>query len=426
MSRREIQPSSGVRGSLRVPPSKSLTNRHLNLALLASKPARLRRPLLSEDTTTFLEALRVLGMAVSGSREALTLAPAHDVAGAKIWCEASGTMMRFLTAALAGRTGRWELDGIDRLRERPLGPLIEALRALGADVVCMRREGYLPLAIRGGELSGGRVRIAGGESSQYLSALMMAASRAGGEVSIECKDLISSPYVDLTLRALAEWGGRCEQLADGEYLVRPAELHGGSRLVEGDFSSACYFAAAAALVGGQLTMYHLHKNSGQGDRLFLDVLAEMGVRYVWDGDDLIIKGGQRLAAVDRDLSDLPDQVPTLACLAPFAAGTTKIRNVPHLRLKESDRLAVVAEGLRSVGAEVEELPDGLVIPGVWADSDPPVGEAVVDAVQDHRIAMSFSLLGLRRAGTSIIGADAVNKSYPAFWEDLDRCTRHGG
>jgi 3-phosphoshikimate 1-carboxyvinyltransferase len=330
-------------------------------------------------------------------------------------------MLRFLTATLAATEGVWRLDGCERLRQRPLGPLIAGLRRLGADIRYLGSIGHAPLVIRGCRLRGGRVEVRAAESSQYVSALVMAGTRADATLDIGIDALSSRPYLDLTLETVAEWGGRVQWSGPRSLRVLPTPLAGGRIRIEGDFSSACYFAAGAALLGGRLKLYDLRQNTRQGDRRFLDLLLSMGAGFRWGSEHLEVEGSGRLRAIERDMSDMPDQVPTLAAVAPFATGTTRITNVAHLRLKESDRLAEVARGLRTAGAAVEELVDGLVIPGVWAEAEPPESAVCLDSADDHRLAMSFALLGLRRPGISIAEPGVVAKSYPGFWRDFERC-----
>lgn len=441
-----------IAGTLEPPPSKSLTHRAFALALLAREPLVVERPLDAEDTRLFRRALERLGwrLAEEGEEEAgqaeavqprgggaargggepetasrrasrLALAPGPLPPRAEIDCGNAGTMFRFLVAVLAATPGDWRLDGVPRLRERTVGPLVDALRALGAEIACERSDGFAPLAIRGRRLAGGRVELDAGVSSQFLSALLMAALVAEGPVEIAVPALTSRPYVDLTLGAVERFGGRVEATAEG-WRVRPGLAGPGTFRVEGDFSAAAYPAAAAALTGGRVLLTGLPAASRQGDRGFLELLAAMGAEVRWrpDEDAVEIAGTGRLAAVDRDLSAMPDQVPTLAALAPFARGITTIRGVPHLRIKESDRLAAMVEGLRAIGAEAEETADGLVVPGVWAERrpEPPPAPLPVDPHGDHRIAMSLAVAGLARPGVLVTRPRVVEKSYPRFWDDL--------
>jgi len=421
-----------VRGRLRVPPSKSVSHRQLALALLARSPVEVRNLLRAEDIDLFLAALRAMGWTVEeraerddagdGSRT-VRLAPGSPPGEATLECGNAGTLMRFLVALAATVPGAWTLDGTARLRERPVGPLVAALQALGVAVTWHGRVGFPPLTVAGHTFRGGETTIDAGESSQYLSALLLAALGAQQPTRVRVTALTSAPYVDVTLQLIARWGGRVEASA-GSFVVTPGlrpPLVDVDVEVEGDFSAAAYPAAAAALTGGEVTLRGLRRASAQGDREFLEVLRRMGAEVSWRGDELQVAGGGALTAVDVDMGSMPDQVPTLAALAPFARGTTAIRNVPHLRIKESDRLAAMARELGRAGAVVEERADGLVIPGVWADvalAALPRTPVSVDPHGDHRIAMSMALVGLRRPGLRIAHPEVVAKSYPRFWDDL--------
>ena len=412
-------------GRLRVPPSKSQTHRYFNLALLAGAPLVVERPLVADDTRLFLEALRRCGFRVEEEAGRVRLKPAGppapEAGEIEILCGNAGTMFRFLVAALTVIPGVWRLDGTPRLRERPVGPLIVALRRLGARIDCLEAEGFAPLRIEGGTLGSGATSVHAKDSSQYLSALLMAALRAPGEVVVEAESLTSQPYIEVTLDAIAAFSGTVEPLGPQTWRVRPSRLRtAGVVEVEGDWSAAAYPAAAAALTGGEVVLEGLAPDSWQGDRGFLELLRAMGAEAVWSGRELTVRG-RELHGIEADLSSMPDQVPTLAALAPFARGETKITNVAHLRIKESDRLNAMATGLRQLGAEVDEGPDWLRIPGLWADRNPPdVGEIRVDPHDDHRIAMSLALVGLLRPGVVVTSPGVVAKSYPGFWEDFEK------
>lgn len=413
-----------VDGRLRVPSSKSLTQRYFDLAMVGRRPLTVRRPLLSEDTHLFLGALQATGFRVERDGDDLRLEPGPPPPRGErreIFCGNGGTLFRFATAALAAVPGRYRLDGVERLRERTVGPLIEALRGLGAEIVCTGREGFAPLEIEGRTLGAGRTRLDASISSQYLSALLLAALAAPGPVEVEVEALTSQPYVDLTFDAAAELGARLHR--DGKiFSALPWTDEAAVRevVVEADFSSVAYPAAAAALAG-RARIDDVKPTSHQGDRGFLDLLAEMGASVRWtEGGVEVEMPADGLRAVEADLSQMPDQVPTLAALAPFARGTTRILNVPHLRHKECDRLAAMATELGRLGAQVRELEDGLIIEGVWADGVPETGEPIeVDTWSDHRIAMSLALVGLRRPGVVIRQPGVVVKSYPGFWEDFE-------
>ncbi|HVS01529.1 MAG TPA: 3-phosphoshikimate 1-carboxyvinyltransferase [Thermoanaerobaculia bacterium] len=408
-----------VRGAVTVPPSKSLTHRHLALALLAGRPCVIERPLLAADTQRFLEVLRTLGWQVEESDHRVAVAPGRLPPAARLECGESGTLLRFLVALLATLPGEWVVAGAPRLHERPVGPLVAALAELGASIRWLGANGFPPLAITGGTLVGGESTVDAGESSQYLSALLLAGLAARQPVRLRVTALTSAPYVAVTVAAMRAWSGRVEATGDG-YRVTPGPLSLPRRLrIEGDWSAAAYPAAAAVLTGGRVRLAGLAADSAQGDEAILEVLRQMGGTASWDGSELTVAAGMPLRAVDLDLSGMPDQVPTVAALAPFARGTTRIRNVPHLRLKESDRLAAMAHELGRLGASVQEQRGGLTIPGVWAENEPPSAAVTVESWGDHRIAMSLALVGLRRPGVTVADPQVVAKSYPAFWADLE-------
>ncbi len=416
---RAVGSGRSVRGVLRPPPSKSLTQRYFLLGALAEGETVVRGPLASDDTARFLSALQQIGVGVESMGEAVRLTSGRAPAGAAIDCGENGTLLRLLTAVLCARPGDWHLDGSPELRRRPLGPLVDALRTLGARIEWEAEPGGAPVTVHGGTLEGGEVALDASRSSQFLSALLLAATQAPRPTAIRVKELVSAPYVNLTLAALGTFGGIVEPSPEGFCVPPTQRLQGAEVVVEPDVSAACYPAAAAALGGGSVSLLDLSRASAQGDLRFLDLLAAMGAQLDWTGDGLVVTGSGVLAAIDADLADLPDQAPTLAALAPFAAGRTRIRGVAHLRLKESDRLAAMTAGLRALGATVEERPDGWEIPGVWAEDPPPALAVEVDCAGDHRIAMALALVALRRPGVRVAGWRSVAKSYPRFWEDLE-------
>lgn len=442
-SPRPIPAGRVVRGTVTPPPSKSVTHRCLSLALLGGREAVVERPLLAEDTRLFLDALRDLGWAVErGGADVRLGPPAEPPERAEVFCGNAGTMFRFLTAILCTIPGRFRLDGTARLRERPVGPLLEALRALGARVTCPGREGAAPLEIEGASLRGGSAVLRAGESSQYLSALLLAGLRAAEPVRLEVDGLTSAPYVELTREAIRRAFPRgADPVSEGApragrrvFEVTPDVPAAERFTVEADLSAACYPAAGATLTGGRVEILGVRRDSAQGDRGLFDLLERMGAAVEWGAGRVVVRGpdegGEGLEAPGTvDLSAMPDQVPTVAALAPFARGETRIENVAHLRIKESDRLRAMARGLSRLGVPVEERPDGLVIPGCWAPdgsggSRVVTGEPVeIDPFDDHRIAMSFALVGLRRRGVRVAHPEVVAKSYPAFWTDFDRLSR---
>jgi 3-phosphoshikimate 1-carboxyvinyltransferase len=414
-----VVPSGAVaRGTARLPGSKSVTHRAFALALMARRELVVERPLLADDTEIALVALATLGCAIERRPGAVAIRPGGgETTGGDIDCGNAGTLLRFLVAITATVPGAWRLDGVARLRERPVGPLAVALGELGVDIEWEGRSGFPPLVVRGGRLAGGRVALDAGDSSQYLSALLLAGQRADDAITVEAPRLASAPYAELTAEMIRRLGGTVERPSERLWRTRPSELSGGALEVEPDLSAAAYPAAAAALTGGDVLLAGVSLSSLQGDRRFLEVLVRMGASVVEEVDGVRVRGGG-LVGVEDDLADIPDQVPTLAVLAPFARGTTRITNVAHLRLKESDRLAAMTAELRRAGAEVEELADGLVIPGVWASAEPPSTPVPVDPHGDHRVAMAMAILGLRRPNLAIRNPRVVTKSWPGFWETL--------
>ncbi len=409
-----------ARGRARVPPSKSYSNRYLNLALVGGEGVLIEHLLEADDTRHFCSALELMGFALLQEESGLRVTAPGKLVEGPISCGSSGTMLRFLTASLCVVPGTWVLDGSQRLQERPLGPLLATLRELGARIQCPAREGFAPLLIEGGSLLGGDAHLDAGESSQYLSAILMAATRAPRGLRLTVDSLTSSPYLEITLDALERFG--VQVVHEGglrSFVIEPgSELRAARVSVEGDYSAAAYPAGAAVVTGGEVVLEGLTQGSPQGDAGFLDLLQKIGATVQWRGEEVVVSAG-RLRAVQVALDDMPDQVPTLAALAPFLEGVTEISNVAHLRIKESDRLAALAFELGRLGVPVEERPDGLAIEGCWYDREPPSQPVLVGSHDDHRIAMSMALVGLRRPGVRIADPGVVAKSYPRFWHDLE-------
>jgi 3-phosphoshikimate 1-carboxyvinyltransferase len=416
------------RAAVRVPGSKSITNRALVLAALYSKgtPCELRGCLRSEDTEVMIAALRALGfdaearwdgpvprVTVCGEAdECDLLEPAADLFVAN-----SGTTMRFLTALAAVGRGRYRLDGVPRMRERPIGDLLDALGQLGVRAWSEAGNGCPPVVIEADGLPGGRARVRGDTSSQFLSGLLMAAPRARADVTLEVDGpLVSEPYVAMTEAMLRQWGLTVERRPGPAFFI-PAPQHPADPRthydVEPDASAASYFWAAAALTGGEVRVEGLTARSLQGDVRFAGLLEEMGCRVVRGDTGLAVRGGP-LRGIDADMNDVSDTVMTLAAVACFADGPTTIRNVGHIRHKETDRLAALATELRRLGAGVEEFADGLTI------TPRPVHGAVVETYNDHRMAMSLALVGLRIPGVVLNDPGCVAKTYPDFFADLER------
>lgn len=421
----EIVPAPGpVRGTIRPPGSKSITNRALVCAALAKGESLLTGALDSEDTRVMITALGKLGVQVAVTDGGRTLRVAGcggaiPATRAELFVANSGTTMRFLTALVSLGRGEYRLDGVARMRERPMGDQAAAMRALGVDVQCEGAGECPPVVVRANGLRGGTAGVRGTASSQFLSGLMMAAPYADESVLLAVEGtLVSVPYVAMTQRVMEAFGAEVDAAADySELRVSDTRRYRGrSYAIEPDASAASYFFAAAAITGGEVTVEGLSRDSLQGDVAFVDCLAEMGaaVRY---GDNSITVTGRPLAGVDVDMNAISDTVPTLAVVAAFAAGPTHIRNVGHIRHKETDRIAAVACELRKLGATVEESADGLrITPG-------PLRPAAIDTYDDHRMAMSFALAGLHVPGVVINDPECTGKTYPEFFADLERLVR---
>jgi 3-phosphoshikimate 1-carboxyvinyltransferase len=432
-----------------VPGSKSITNRALVLAALTAKGFgyALRGALRSEDTEVMIEALRALGFRVltewpestvivsSGEDE-----PTIPASEADLFVANSGTTMRFLTALVSLGHGRYRLDGVPRMRERPIADLLDALRQLGVDARSENDNGCPPVVIVSEGLNGGDVFIRGDISSQFLSGLMMVAPFAEGPIRLTVNGtLVSKPYVAMTLEMIRSWGILAGN--DAEYTTfaffgntQKAQAYNAAEYkralvfrkgldprhtwvceyhIEPDASAASYFFAAAAITGGRVTVLDIPEKSLQGDVGFVDVLADMGCRIARCSSGITVHG-RPLRGIDVDMNAISDTVMTLAAVACFADGPSTIRNVAHIRHKETDRLAALATELRRLGAEVEEFADGLTI------TPRPLHGAAVATYNDHRMAMSLALVGLRVPGVIIKNPGCVAKTYPDFFTDLER------
>jgi 3-phosphoshikimate 1-carboxyvinyltransferase len=423
----EIHPVSGpVRGTIRPPGSKSITNRALVCAALADGGSTLRGALDSEDTRVMIAALGELGIPVTVEESGRTLrvtgcGGAIPAARAELFVANSGTTMRFLTAAAALGRGEYRLDGIARMRARPMGDQAAAMRNLGVDVVCEGPGECPPIVVRGGPLRGGRTHIRGDASSQFLSGLLMAAPYAARDVELIVEGaLVSVPYVAMTQRVMESFGADVSAIRDyAELRVSSNQRYlGRDYEIEPDASAASYFFAAAAITGGRVTVEGLGRESLQGDVAFVSCLENMGARISYEtGNSMTVEGGP-LVGVDVDMNAISDTAPTMAVTALFAQGPTRIRNIAHVRHKETDRIAAVATELRKLGATVDEFPDGMRI-------TPPEGPrgAAIDTYNDHRMAMSFALAGLVTPGIVINDPACTSKTYPDFFADLDQLVR---
>lgn len=417
-----IEPWSGPApaATVRVPGSKSLTNRALIVAALARGKSVLTGALDSEDTRVMIDALNKLGVGVEHDAASATIRvdgcsgrfPAPE---ADLYVANSGTTLRFLTAALAVGKGKYRVDGTPRMRQRPVADLLQALNGLGAFTKSELGTGCPPVLIDADGLDGGFAFVRGDVSSQFLSGLLMALPYARGETVVEVEGtLVSQPYVAMTLDVMNAFGVEPSNRKNKRFVVHPGRYDGRDYAVEPDASAASYFFALAAITGGTVTVEGLGSSSVQGDMQFVDVLEHMGCQVERGRDRTTVTGGP-LRSVDVDMNAISDTVMTLAVVALFADGVTRIRNVGHIRHKETDRVAAVAAELRKLGADVDEKPDGLlIIPPAPGGLKP----AAIKTYDDHRMAMSFALAGLKVPGVTILDPGCVAKTYPGFWDDL--------
>lgn len=411
-----------VDAAVTVPGSKSITNRALVLAALAvNEKPDLYGVLRSEDTEVMLDCLRALGFSVDVDWDQGKVRIDSDsdrvipAAAADLFVANSGTTMRFLAAMVSLGHGRYRLDGIPRMRERPVEDLLASLRQLGVRADSETGNGCPPVVIESTGWQQSEVAVRGATSSQYLSGLMMAAAFAPHPVRIRVDGgLVSEPYVEMTYRMIDQWAGNITRPAPGVFATTPATFSGMEDYdIEPDASAASYFWALPAITGGRVLVRGLTRASLQGDVAFVDALARMGCAVEESADGIAVRGGA-LHGIDVDMNAISDTVMTLAAVACFADGPTTIRNVAHIRHKETDRIAAVATELRKLGAEVDEFADGLRI------TPRPLTGCAVDTYNDHRMAMSLALVGLRVPGVVVKNPGCVAKTYPGFWQDLDR------
>jgi 3-phosphoshikimate 1-carboxyvinyltransferase len=406
--------------TVRVPGSKSLTNRALVTAALAGGTSHLEGILLADDTEAMLAALTALGIETEVDRAAAT-AVVQGCAGrvpegpVTVDVRLSGTTARFLAPLLALGHGAYVVDSAPPFRLRPMGPLLEALRSLGVVVDELGRPGCLPVRLTSEGLTGGRVEVAGDVSSQFLSGLLLAGpvARDGLEVELSTP-LVSAPYVELTIATMAAFGARVERPDERRFVVPGTGYRATRHLVEPDASAASYFLAAAAITGGRVRVAGLTGDALQGDVRFAEVLARMGAEVVADAEGIEVRGTGVLHGIEVDLADLSDTAQTLACVAVFADAPTRVTGIGFIRAKETDRIRAVVTELRRCGIDAREEPDGFTIhPGVPRATE-------VRTYDDHRMAMSFSLLGLMVPGIRIADPGCVAKTFPTYFEVLDQ------
>jgi len=413
---RDIVPANPAPQMVAVPGSKSSTHRMLIAAALSIGTCRIHNPLNAEDTQLTRRALVQMGAVITGNDPLLVA----GVSGRPGPCETpiylgnSGTSMRLLTAIAALGSGEYELTGLPRMTERPIQDLLDGLVQIGIPARSLKGNGCPPIRILGGHTEGGRVHLRCTESSQYLSAMMMMApcTARGCELRVS-EGPVSRPYIDLTVDVLRQFGITVEQKGYERFVIAGAQHYGtGVYHVEPDSSQAGYFWAMAAVCGTRIGVRGVSRRSRQGDTGLCNILGKMGCRVSEDADGLTVEGGP-LVGVTVDMSGMPDMVPTLAVVAAYARGITEIRNVAHLKIKESDRLTAVATELQRMGIRVDTMDDGLRVHG-----GTPHG-ADIRTYDDHRMAMSFAVAGLRTPGVRILDPGCVKKSFPTFWDVLE-------
>lgn len=414
----EIKPLAHCDAIVAIPGSKSYTHRALLVSALADGESVLVHPLRSEDTEYTARALEKFGVQNFWEGDLLhVLGKGGRLKGeeVRIFVGNSGTSMRFLTALAALKHGMTLLEGSDRMRKRPIGDLLEGLEGLGVRAYTKEGNGFPPVVVESQGLKGGTARIGGEESSQFLSALLIISPYASQDVHIDVTGrLVSKPYVDMTRQVMSAFGVevQCEEFHSFSVKARQRYIARRYR-IEGDASTASYFFSAAAVTRGRVRVENFRTDSIQGDTGFLDILEKMGCGVVREENWAEVQG-KELQGIEIDMNGMPDLVPTLAVTAAFARGETLIKNIGHLRLKESDRIKALAGEISKMNIRVEEGEDWLKIEGGKAYG------TEVEPYDDHRLAMSFAIAGLAVPGIKIKGERCVDKSFPGFWEALKR------
>jgi 3-phosphoshikimate 1-carboxyvinyltransferase len=417
---REITPVDTLDAVVEVPGSKSLTQRALIAAALAQGKSTLIGPLASEDTAYTMKALRQMGIAVDDSEPkawvvqgsgGTIVTPDKD-----IFLGNNGTATRFLTSVAALGKGRFRISGGKRMAERPIDPLIRALRGWQVQIQSEAANGCPPLSIDADGLSGGKTVLPEGKSSQYLSSLLLVAPYAAQKADLKVEgEVFSKPYVKMTLAVMADFGIWAEVAPEMNYFQIPQGCYQGTEYrIEGDASGASYFWAAAAVTGGKVNVANVPVPSLQGDAQLVPLLEQMGCQVERCQGGITVQGPEQLKGIEVDMGNMPDVAPTLAVVAAFAEGTTVINNIAHLRIKECDRLAVMVNELRKMGADVAEEDDRMIIYGQAGGAN--LHGADIETYEDHRIAMCFAVASLGVPGVKIHGEECVAKSFPDFWE----------
>lgn len=412
----EIAPISRINAEITVPPSKSYSNRALLVAALADGTSNIFNCLDCDDTRHMINALKAFGVHIVEEKTKIAIQgcngfpkpPEH-----KIFVGNAGTTMRFLCSFAALSPGEAFIDGNWRMQKRPLNYLIQGLSDLGVIIKSVKNNGCPPVKIEGRNFTGGQTTIGGDKSSQYFTSILLSAPYAKNDLTIKVKgELTSKPYIDLTLALMEDFGVKVENDSYHSFFVKAGKGYKAKNYeIEGDASSASYFFASAAITEGKVKIKNLKPTTLQGDKKFTNILRHMGC-IIKEGEDYIEVHGKSLTGIDVNMNEMPDAVPTLAVTALFAKGETRITGVSNLRIKETDRIKALATELSKLGANVKELEDGLLIIPAKLQG------AIIETYEDHRIAMSFALAGLKIPGIKIKNPGCVSKSFPDFFEKL--------
>ncbi len=430
-----ISPVSPISAEITPPGSKSITNRALVIAAIAKGESILSGALASEDTLMMMNSLQKMNVALEHSPENAEIRiqgaggpfEIPDNETTELFCGNSGTTIRFLTAMCANSKGIFHLDGVERMRQRPLGDLIDGLRQLGVSIKSDQGNDCPPVILSANGISGGAAKIHGNVSSQFLSGLLMAAPYAKNETTISVVgDLVSRPYIDMTIAVMKAFGAEIYEMESQNhsevFRIPPNQKYYGRKyVVEPDASAASYFFAAAAVAGGEVFVRNLSRESLQGDVKFCDCLEKMGCRieYLPNGIRASRNPDLSLHGIDVDMHFISDTAQTLSAVALFADSPTTIRNVANMRVKETDRIHAVVAELRKFGVRVDEFDDGMTIYPISSIAADQIPSSVkIETYRDHRMAMSFAVAGLKIPGVTILDPDCTSKTYPNFFEDL--------
>ncbi|MBW1649680.1 MAG: 3-phosphoshikimate 1-carboxyvinyltransferase [Deltaproteobacteria bacterium] len=415
----KITPKKIKTNLVTIPGSKSYTHRFLIISALSNGVCVIANPLKSEDTFLTLSALKNLGINIAEDNNKIIINGTSGkiyAPSSPIYLKGSGTSIRLLTAVCCLGKGKFTLAGNKALSSRPINDLISALTQIEVLINCPDKQGFPPLEIIGNKnIAGGKVNIKAGKSSQYLSALLMIApyTKKGLDITVT-DEPVSKPYIDITIEAMKQAGVKIERDGYKKFVIKGEQTYkNGTYNIEPDASAAGYFWAAAAITKSSVTVKNLNKESKQGDINFPKILEQMGCKIKYTNNGITVTGAN-LTGIQADMSDMPDMVPTLAIVAAFAKGETIIKNVGHLKIKESDRLTAMETELNKIGIKAKAFEDKLIIKG-----GKPKGAAIT-TYDDHRIAMSFAIAGLKTDGIIITDEKCVDKSFPDFWKTFER------